>query len=65
MHYTFGHHTPVQSSGLPDPDHPTLTLLLQLELYGAVGLDVIDRPRLMFFTEQQRPLTTLDVVVQS
>lgn len=65
LHYMFGHHSPVHSSGLPDPDQPTLILLLQLRLYAAVGLDVIDRPQLMFFTEQQRPLETLDVAVQS
>jgi hypothetical protein len=65
MHYLFGHHSPVHSSGLPNPGDPALILLLQLQLYAAVGLDVIDRPRLLFFTEQQRPLETLDVAVQS
>ena len=64
MHYLFGHHSPVHRSGVPDPDQPSLTLLAQLRLYEAVGLDVLSRPKLMFFTEQQRPLETLDVAVQ-
>jgi hypothetical protein len=65
LHYLFGHHAPVRSSGLPDSRQPPSTLVAQIELHEAIGTEVLSRPRLLFFAERGRPLETLDVHVES
>jgi hypothetical protein len=64
LHYLFGHHAPVRSSGVPDSGRPPLLLLAQLELHEAIGTEVLSRPRLLFFAERDRPLESLDVHVE-